>query len=94
MNKNVMERMEKYMNLAWLFYSVQFLLTVAGLMYYFGFNQGLFGEETILPAEYFLGIVLVMVIINGYFLVSDRRLYRRMMIRSDSREVPLRTSRS
>ena len=86
MRKSLFSRLNKVMNIAWLFYTVQFLITFAGLLYYLGLHQGIFGEDMYFNPSYFIALLFVLLIINGYFLSKDRNLYRRVQLENDSRE--------
>jgi len=86
MKKNLFNRLNRVMSIAWLFYTVQFLITLAGLLYYIGFYEGVFSKNIFIQPSYVVGLLLLLLIINGYFLRKDRRLYKRIQIETDSRE--------
>lgn len=86
MKKNLNERLNKVMTVAWLFYTIQFLITLAGFLYYLGIYQEIFDRKTLIQPSYAIGLIFILLLINGYFLRKDRKLYKRLQLESDSRE--------
>ena len=86
MKKNLNERLNKVMTVAWLFYTIQFLITLAGFLYYLGIYREIFDHKSLIQPSYAIGLIFILLLINGYFLRKDRKLYKRLQLESDSRE--------
>lgn len=86
MKRNLFIRLNRVMTVAWLFYAIQFLITLAGFLYYLGIYQEIFDRKTWIQPSYIIGLMFVLLIVNGYFLRKDRRLYKKIQVETDSRE--------
>lgn len=96
MRRRVEQRLERLMNMIWLFYFMQIVITLVGILYYFGMSRGhlgLFlyeGEKSVISPVYFLGMITFLLCINSYFLLRDRYYHRRLQVETDSREDSLK----
>lgn len=86
MKRNLYSRLNRVMTVAWLFYTIQFLITLAGFLYYLGIYRGIFDHESLIQPSYAMGLIFILLMVNGYFLRKDRKLYKKIRIESDSRE--------
>lgn len=96
MRRRVEQRFERLMNMIWLFYFTQIVITIIGLIYYLVMSHektGIFmmnGSKTLISPVFFLGMGAFLLCINGYFLLRDRYYHKRLQVESDSREDSLK----
>lgn len=96
MRRRAEKRFERLMNMIWLFYFTQIVITVIGLVYYLVMSHnklGLFlmeGKKSLISPVFFLGMGAFLLCINGYFLLRDRYYHKRLQVESDSREDSLK----
>jgi two-component system, LytTR family, sensor histidine kinase AgrC len=92
MKHDLAKRFEKMINLVWLFYIAQVMITITGLIYYFNIRESLsFGMKqedlhNFIQPVYFSGVLILLLIINGYFLLKDRYFHKRLQVESENRE--------
>jgi len=92
MKRDISKRFERMMNMIWLFYLAQVIITLVGLSYYiFASKKGtLISEVTmtklVINPVYFIAMLSFLLIINGYFLLKDRYFHKRLQVETDSRE--------
>lgn len=88
----ITKRFERMVNMVWLFYLTQVFITIIGLVYYFiemqNRNIGLRQEtsQLLIQPVYFIGMLSLLLLINGYFLMKDRYFHKRLRVESESRE--------
>lgn len=71
---------------SWLFYILQFLIVMVGVLYYFGVQQHIFSEKTIIPPYIVLMVILLFTLLNGILLRREKKHFRRVQAESYGRE--------
>lgn len=85
--RNVMSNIDRIATIIRVFYYMQVFVAGVAFIYYILIYIDLIEEHTLVQPIFILGILVIMLGMNGYFIFKDRILYRRIRFEADSREV-------
>lgn len=89
MAKRINKRSRKITNSGF-FYTMQFLIIIAAMLYYIGLMQGVFGDDLYVEPPFVLGLILVVTVVNLTMIRRDRKIYRKIQAESTGREDSIR----